>query len=155
VMKDGQIQQIGTAHEVYDRPKNKFIADFIGIANLLDGRVIKKVDAGEPYGLVEVSDEVNRYGARCVIPPEIQEGEEIVLFFRPENTRFMPSQTGDGMNVFRGRISNLIYLGNYIDCRIQVGRKEIRAQVSPEEELREDQELFIGVDPKHCVAVKR
>ena len=62
----------------------------------------------------------------------------------------------DEMNTFNGKISNLVYLGNYIDCRIKVGTKEIRAQISYDEKLslKEDDKVFIKVYPKQCLCLK-
>ncbi len=153
VMRDGKIMQIGDAKAIYDRPKNRFVADFIGVANFLNGEVIKKADEQGKYGMVKISDGVRNYEVECFIPEEIQKGSSITLSFRPENIRIIVGPKGDEINTLRGKISNLIYLGNYIDCRIQVGINEIRAQISSEENIRENEEVLIKVDPKHCVCI--
>jgi ABC-type Fe3+/spermidine/putrescine transport system ATPase subunit len=38
VMRDGVIEQVGTSGEIYERPRNTFVADFVGSANLIRGR---------------------------------------------------------------------------------------------------------------------
>lgn len=153
VMRDGKIMQIGDAKTIYDRPKNRFVADFIGIANFLNGEVIKKADDQGKYGVVKISDGMRDYEAECIIPEEIQKGNKITVSFRPENTKVIVSSKGNEMNTFMGKVSSLIYLGNYIDCRIRVGTNEIRAQISPEENIRENDDVLIEIDPKHCVCI--
>ena len=153
VMRDGKIMQIGDAKTIYDRPQNKFVADFIGIANFVNGEVIKKADDQGKYGVVKISDGMRDYEAECIIPEEIKKGNKIILSFRPENTKIIVSPKVKEMNTLKGRISHLIYLGNYVDCRIQVGKNEIRAQISPEESIRENDDVLIEIDPKHCVCI--
>jgi iron(III) transport system ATP-binding protein len=154
VMQDGKIEQIGSAGEIYTRPKSKFVADFIGTANFLEGKAIKKKDVKGDYGIVKLSDEISSYEAMCIMPEEIQEGDSVALFFRPENTTVTVSQKGDGMNIFVGKVSNLIYLGSYTDCRVHVGPKEIRAQISPKEKMKENDRVFIEINPEHCLCIK-
>lgn len=154
VMRDGIIEQRGNPKNIYNQPRSKFVADFIGIANFLEGKVVKK-DRAEKYGVVKVLDGVNTYEAKSLIPEDIREEESIVLFFRPENTKVVLSPKEKEGNRFVGKISKLVYLGNYLDCRVTAGTKEIRAQISTDENLQEDCEVSIEVDPEHCLCLKR
>ena len=154
VMRDGMIEQRGNPKNIYNHPKSKFVADFIGIANFLEGKVVKR-ESGEKYGVVKVLDGVNTYEAKSLMADDIREEDSIVLFFRPENTKVLSSPKGEEGNRFEGKISKLVYLGNYLDCRVAAGMKEIRAQVSPEENLQEDCKVFIVVDPEHCLCLKK
>ena len=154
VMRNGVIEQIGDPKSIYNKPNSKFVADFIGVANFLDGEVVKRGD-GEKCGVVKVSDGVNIYEAKGLMTGDIQEGDSIVLFFRPENTKISLTSKGKEGNRFAGRISALVYLGNYIDCRVTAGTKEIRAQISTEENLQEDCAVFIEVGPEHCMCLKK
>jgi ABC-type Fe3+/spermidine/putrescine transport system ATPase subunit len=155
-MNKGRIEQTGNAEIIYKEPRNKFVADFIGIANFLDGEIIKIEDGDEKYAICSVSDGERLHEMKAKVPDDIREKERIVLFFRPEHTLIVKSLERDETNTFNGKISNLVYLGNMIDCRIKVGTKEIRTQISNDDKLslKEDNKVFIKVDPKDCLCLK-
>ena len=154
IMQKGRIEQIGDAGGIYDRPQNKFVADFIGIANFLEGEIIKRQGVEGNYGVCQVSDGAKGYEMKAVVTEGAREGNRITLFFRPENVSIVESSGESVMNVFTGKITNVIHLGNYTDCRIKVGKKEIRAQISPHEKLKENEEVSIGIRPEHCICIK-
>ena len=156
IMNKGSIEQIGNAENIYKEPKNKFVADFIGVANFLEGEIIKREDGEGKYAICSVSDGERLYEMKAKVPGDIREKERIVLFFRPEHTLIIKSLERDETNTFNGKISNLVYLGNMIDCRIKVGTKEIRTQISNDDKLslKEDDKVFIKVDPKDCLCLK-
>jgi len=154
VMRNGVIEQVGDAKSIYHKPQSKFVADFIGIANFLDGEVIAKTGE-ERYGIFKGSDGVKNYEFKAVLMEGVQEGDGVVLFFRPENTKVSAQGVGERMNTLTGKVTALIYLGNFIDCRIQSGNKEIRAQVSAEENLQEGDGVCIEIDPRNCLCLKR
>lgn len=155
VMRSGVIEQIGDAKTIYNQPRTKFVADFIGIANFLEGELLKREETEKKYGVIRVSDGVKSYEARSAVCDEVQLGDRIILFFRPENIRVIPEgepQRGK-KNLFEGEISALVYLGNYIDCRVKAGTKEIRVQVSEGENLPLNKNVFLEVDPEDCVCL--
>jgi ABC-type Fe3+/spermidine/putrescine transport system ATPase subunit len=156
IMNKGRIEQTGNAEMIYKEPRNKFVADFIGIANFLDGEIIKMEDGEGKYAICSVSDGERLHEMKAKVPDDIRQKERIVLFFRPEHTLIVKSLERDETNTFSGKISNLVYLGNMIDCRIKVGTKEIRTQISNDDKLslKEDDKVFIKVDPKDCLCLK-
>jgi ABC-type Fe3+/spermidine/putrescine transport system ATPase subunit len=101
VMRDGRIQQVAAPKALYERPANRFVADFVGTNNLIPG-VCRERGAGgilveTPLGLVYGrSDDGIAAGTRCV------------LAVRPENVTLASS----GDNVFDGRVAVASYLGN-------------------------------------------
>lgn len=158
VMRDGKIEQIGNAESIYNRPKSRFVADFIGVANFLDGEVIEKRSRGSKYGLVKISNVRNSYHIRSIISEDFNDGEKVVIFFRPEKTevrKVKSNQEGKEVNTFEGKISTLVYLGNYIDCRVMMEEKEIRAQISDKKDLNENDEVLIEVEAENCVCLKK
>lgn len=79
IMKDGIIQQIGTPQEVYHQPVNEFVADFIGEANFLDCKVIKK---NEKDSLVEVNG--TQFNIGCTT---VEENNTARIVLRPESLK--------------------------------------------------------------------
>jgi putative spermidine/putrescine transport system ATP-binding protein len=115
VMSGGRIVQLGTAAEVYGRPRTRFVADFVGKINLLEGRVVG--DEG-PWWLVEVARTrlwAPRNGAS--IP-----GSAITVGVRPERLALLSPETDPGgRNALRGRVIRWSFAGNLAHVTVDVG----------------------------------
>jgi putative spermidine/putrescine transport system ATP-binding protein len=112
VFNDGIIQQLATPADLYERPQNAFVAQFIGENNRLIGEV-KSID-GEKCtvdvgGEVIVGLNVNSGGV----------GAKTTLSLRPERVVLNP-ETGALPNVFDATVLELIYLGDHVRCRVGV-----------------------------------
>jgi ABC-type Fe3+/spermidine/putrescine transport system ATPase subunit len=105
VMNDGRIEQCGPPTELYDEPANRFVADFIGESNFIDGKVTTHV--GETTcvavpGLGEV---------RARRKPDAESGIEAALTVRPEKIVTTDESAIPGMNVVSGTVSDVIFVG--------------------------------------------
>ncbi len=110
VMSDGEVQQIGTPMEIYERPKNHFVADFIGETNFFDVTV-ESVNGGKAICIASG-------GARLVADAyeDCKAGDVVSLSVRPERIQFAPeSADGDSLT---GVVERPTYLGT--DTRYQV-----------------------------------
>jgi iron(III) transport system ATP-binding protein len=111
VMKDGRVLQVGVPRELYERPRTRFVADFVGTNNLLPGQVTERrgdtliVDTA--LGRLEAIPN-GAVGGRCV------------LAIRPENVTIAVAPPATG-NVVRGRISLTSYLGNTLRYDVETG----------------------------------
>ena len=102
VMSRGEVQQIGSAHDIYDRPRNRFVADFIGETNLLDVTV-------ENVGENSVGCRLNGGGLLEATPSgEAARGAAGHVSIRPE--QLVLEQPGNGA-LLEGVVDRLIYLG--------------------------------------------
>jgi iron(III) transport system ATP-binding protein len=101
VMNLGVIQQVGTPDEVYNRPRNMFVADFIGKANFINGYL-------SPMGSFE--SPITR-PIKVKAHPSVEKfsGQNVVLMVRPEKTHFVQN---DEEWHFEGTISKIYFLGN-------------------------------------------
>jgi spermidine/putrescine transport system ATP-binding protein len=99
VMNHGKIEQMGSATELYEQPKTAFVAGFLGVSNLLQGRVV-----GEGRVLLDGGDEV-------AVPPETLGGRtgRIAVGVRPEKLRLGPPAEGE--NALSGRVRESAYVG--------------------------------------------
>jgi ABC-type Fe3+/spermidine/putrescine transport system ATPase subunit len=110
VMREGRVLQLGPPREIYERPRTRFVADFVGANNLVAGRVIEATGDG-----VTVETALGPF--RAWSPPggaRLPVGGGCVLAVRPENVVLAPGPaavTGDG-NRCAGRIALAAYLGN-------------------------------------------
>ena len=109
----GRVCQVGPPKALYERPANRFVADFIGINNLVEGTVRSAegavLQAETAFGVLSaIHDATLRAGDRCVI------------CVRPENIA-LNDQSGGERNHFRGRISFAAYLGNTLRYDVDLG----------------------------------
>ncbi len=134
VLKGGILQQIDVPEEIYRRPKNSWVADFVGIANLIPGKVVDHSNG--VYG-VETSAGLLRGIAGDPKAP----GVAVVVNVRPESLRLQSrSNTNDTDNYEAIRADNHLagvvvdraYLGNLADYRVRVGSDStFRVQAEP------------------------
>ncbi len=111
VFNKGRVFQEGTPRELYERPANPFVADFIGINNLLPGTVI---EAGEKLAVIE-----SALGPIRALPnARFKSGDPCVACIRPENVAL----AGPGGNVLAGRVSFAAYLGNTLRYDVDLGQ---------------------------------
>ncbi len=110
VFENGRIQQLATPDDLYERPENAFVAQFIGENNQLKG-VVKAVE-GENV-LVEVEGGMT---SRALAVNCGGVGEPTMLSIRPERVAL----NGDGPNTTSALVQELIYLGDHIRCRLTV-----------------------------------
>ena len=105
VMKDGRVLQVGAPKELYERPRTRFVADFVGTNNLVAGEVLERRD----QALIVRTD----IGDLRAIPNGAVAGR-CVLAIRPENVALGPAEGGGATddNVVRGRVAFVSYLGN-------------------------------------------
>ena len=115
VMKDGRVLQVGAPKELYERPRTRFVADFVGTNNLVPGRVSERVGAE-----LVVDTAVGRLRAVASGPV----GDRCVLAIRPENVA-IGEAAGNGGNVVRGRVSFVAYLGSALRYDIEAGQGQL------------------------------
>ena len=113
VMSAGRVQQIGTPAAIYERPENRFVADFVGDTNLLDA-VVESRD-GELLRCRLADGETLRAGAHEGVRP----GQRGTVSLRPEQLAVSLSRT-DG-DCLEGRLGEATYLGTDTRFEIELG----------------------------------
>ena len=93
VMKDGRIEQIGTPTEIYDHPRSKYVADFIGDTNFLEGKI---KDSRVKIGNLLLE-----------LPVNLPEGSSVQLAVRPERASISSEPGG-----LAATVSNVVYMGS-------------------------------------------
>ena len=100
VMKDAEIAQEGSPHDLYERPNSAFIADFIGDANLIECEVVSAADGGAEIAVA---------GQKLMVPNEAGHKGVVKMVLRPHQIHL-----SDGGEGFDGNITYAAYLGNQI-----------------------------------------
>jgi putative spermidine/putrescine transport system ATP-binding protein len=119
VMFDGCIEQIGAPREIYERPRSRRTASFVGLSNFLEGQVIRHDASNAIIHATSGSLAATHAGA-------VRDGQTVTILVRPEriDIRLGPGDEGElissAMNVRRGTITELYFLGNVLDCRVAI-----------------------------------
>ncbi len=148
VMDSGNVVQIGTAQEIYKKPANKFVADFIGTMNFMSGEVIEVLkDKKAVYVRTEFSEKL-----RCRTPNgTAATGQEVYASIRPEDVEVFAEPPQDRENLFKGTIAHKAYLGNFMFFFININDTMIRVQVPHHLPQEEGQELYVYLNPEKCL----
>jgi spermidine/putrescine transport system ATP-binding protein len=117
VMSEGRILQIGSPAEIYERPRSRFVADFIGQTNFLSGRLVRRSE-----GVTEV--EIAGSGVLQVVSPPGEAGDHldpVTVAVRPERTQLVGATDPVGdLNVLNGLVREVIYLGTHSQYVVQL-----------------------------------
>ena len=121
VMRDGLIQQMGGPTELYERPVNRFVADFIGTSNFIPGTV-ESVDATSRQVTVKSDRGLVLRGHATDATATLTPGQAVTVAMRPERLEVAPADpgaAGDGWSSVLGRIHQGTYLGDQTEFRVQ------------------------------------
>jgi spermidine/putrescine transport system ATP-binding protein len=121
VMRDGLIQQKGDPTVLYERPVNRFVADFIGTSNFFDAVVVEPAD---DRGRITVRTGRGLAMRGTLTDPDAHPvaGDAVTVATRPERLEVAPADDGsgsDGMTRIRGRVQQGTYLGDQTEYRVQ------------------------------------
>ncbi|MCS7049675.1 MAG: ABC transporter ATP-binding protein [Verrucomicrobiae bacterium] len=125
VMRAGRIEQMGDAEALYERPRNRFVGQFLGSVNLIDATV-KRREGDDLWVETEVG--TLRVSANGQTSPAAQQSK-FTLAIRPEKVSMFPATEGVGENRFRVRVEELIYIGSETHYLLRAGSLTLRAEV--------------------------
>jgi ABC-type Fe3+/spermidine/putrescine transport system ATPase subunit len=151
VMDSGNVVQIGNPQEIYKKPANKFVADFIGTMNFMSGEVVEVLEDQNAVSVrTEFSDKLV-----CMTPDSTAAtpGTKVYASIRPEDVEVFAEAPQATENVFKGKIVHKAYLGNFLFFFVSVNDTMIRVQVPHHLPQEEGQELHLLLDPQKCVVL--
>jgi iron(III) transport system ATP-binding protein len=124
VMDRGRVQQIGTPEDVYRRPANRFVAEFVGRVNLLEGVV-----AGYDGAAVVVAVDGSATPLAVAAPDATAVSGPVTLAFRPEAVTLLPAEsTTNGTNTWEGDVHGVAFLGDHYEYDVHVGSLPLTVQ---------------------------
>lgn len=111
VMNDGKVLQVGTPSEIYDSPQNRFVADFIGTSNFLEGVLVSENEIAlmtePPHKIISVSNK------------DVPLNTPVTVAIRPERFDLRTALPSDVSNSLRGIIQDESYLGTTLQYTVQ------------------------------------
>ncbi len=143
IMNKGRIVEMGTPRDVYFASDQRFVADFIGRANLIDGKVRAVEDR---YTVVDTA-----IGSiACQSGLEASAGKAVTVCIRPEFIKVFAGDHEKGRNIFRGRVETIIFIGDACDGEIRIGEKLLSFRTEPTTAIVEGDDVALQFDPDHC-----
>ena len=108
VLNKGLIQQIGTPEDIYNEPKNRFVANFIGESNIVDGTMLEDFKVKFEDRLFECVDK------------GFSSNEEIDVVIRPEDIKIVPCEEG----MLKGSVCSVIFKGVHYEIEVEINNKK-------------------------------
>jgi iron(III) transport system ATP-binding protein len=142
VMNEGRIQQIGPPRDIYEKPRSRFVADFVGTTNFIDGEALGRGRVRTAIGDVEVAS-----------GEELRAGDGVVLSVRPEDVELSEARPG-GANVWQGRVDQKVFLGEFVDFQVKLGERILLSRRHPSLRTPIGDPIFVQLHPEKCVAFK-
>jgi iron(III) transport system ATP-binding protein len=116
VFNKGQVLQLGPPKELYERPANRFVADFIGINNMIDGTVRSLDAAAKRMRVATVLGELS-----TILDERLKAGDPCIVCVRPENA-VIGGEPAAQSNLVAGRISFAAYMGHTLRYDVDAGQ---------------------------------
>jgi spermidine/putrescine transport system ATP-binding protein len=149
VMQEGRVMQCGEPEDVYERPTEPFVADFIGISNLIEGRAAE--DGGVTIGS----------GAR--IPAQLPEGcaagDTVRIAVRPEKIALEEIEAG--MVSLEGVVEQRVYLGMTSQVTVSLGDgarvvalEQLTYRARADDRWEPGAHVTVGWHPEHCLVLR-
>jgi iron(III) transport system ATP-binding protein len=147
IMADGLIQQVGTPEEIYEKPANQFVANFIGRCNVLSGKWL-------PSGHVDVGGVLIAAQDKAV---GVQVGHEAALSIRPHSIQMDSAGITSAMsaNCFTAVVEQQDYFGEFREYRVRLENSSVRLSVITAPHVRHQigSPVVLSIPPERCRVV--
>lgn len=146
VMSHGSIVQQGRPREVYERPRTRFVASFLGQAGVLVGTVASREPGG--HDVVSLGADAGR--VRVSLPAGLAEGSLVDLLVRPEAIALEAEDPGHGEAV-AGEVARIAYQGHRTECYVRVAGTTVRVLRAAADGIQPGDRVWLRIDPDRCL----
>ena len=136
--------------EIYQSPKERFVANFIGTANFLEGKVKQLPTRENGLGAVETCDGT----LECVLPDKVTVRDSVVVVVRPEDISLVPERKCIGSNIFHGKVEAVVFIGEALECQVSLGGHRLRTKVHPASPIKRGETVTLELPPERCRALR-
>jgi len=152
VMNRGSIEQVGSPADIYERPKSRFVSEFIGSINVLEAAVdsVAPSDAGSVLTLRHGSGQV----LRCYVGADVRvnQGDQVLVSIRPEKLSFVNGSPNGG-NVWEGRVTSAAYYGDHREYEVEVDGQLLKVSTPVAIVAERGDSVRVGCDPAQVVVM--
>ena len=150
VMRDGVIEQMGTPNEIYDLPRNTFVADFVGSANLIRGR--HRPDL-ERDGLVVLETRGGRHRPRHRLRPARGARRRCCRCGR-STCGSRASVPAGALNVWPATVRRRVFQGDFTQYHVDWSGRSLVIREVATDPVAEGETVFLIAEPRHCVLLE-
>jgi putative spermidine/putrescine transport system ATP-binding protein len=141
VINDGIVQQIGGPEEIYNKPVNSFVAQFLGSANIHEGTIFEHIDN---YTVIDCP-----LGRIRIPKNDKSPGKKVKFCWRPERTEF---KINSEHNVIKGKVKRRVFMGNLLEVFFVINDQMVKVQAPcwiPDED-----ELAFSLSPESFILLE-
>ena len=144
VLQQGRVVQVGTADELFSAPRTRFVAEFIGRANLVEA-------------MAESADVMARGRLRLRVAARLEPGTRVAVCIRPHQIELRPARGEEAAagspNVLRGMVRRASFLGDSVDYEIAVSDSDVilRATTAPATRIQPGELVALHIAPADCI----
>lgn len=146
VMSEGHIQQIGSPRDIYERPRDKFVAEFVGTTNFLEATVV----AAESEGHFAVESPIGKFTVISI--DTLRPGDRVSISIRPEDVG-LADEPFSGVNTFVGKVEAKVFLGEYLDFQVKIGEHILLARAHPTLRTPVGEKIQVCLRADKCIAI--
>ncbi|MEW6231746.1 MAG: ABC transporter ATP-binding protein [Chloroflexota bacterium] len=142
VMHQGRVVRFGTPWEVYYRPRDRFVADFVGLVNFVEGRL---VEVGPQVLVADVAGRPLRFAPEGLA---LRPGDDVLLSIRPECIGISPAAPSGAANVLHGQVAASQFLGRLVRYWVAVdGTTWVVDEPDPSTYSLLSGEVYLTIEP--------
>lgn len=155
VMNEGRIVQIGSPQEIYEHPANRFVADFVGVTNLLEGTIESEcrpqtsIQNGYYYRVQTDLGQITVFASNSH-----QTGEHTVISIRPQDVHPLTQRPNED-GFWEATVETILFLGEWLNVRLRVGETFLQARVHPGWQGEARSTVYVKIDPERCTIIER
>jgi iron(III) transport system ATP-binding protein len=145
VMHAGKLIEVGSPHQLYTHPKRRFTATFLGLTNLIEGKVVELNGDSRP-GKMET-----KKGILSFVPStKLKKDQAAVISIRPENIPVHKEKPQGLDNVLEGTVKEAVFMGDAYHCKIAVGDALLSVHTHPFQSMSPGEKVYLYLEPKSC-----
>jgi len=151
VMNKGRIEQIGSPTEIYERPRSRFVSEFVGSINVLQAEVIAFDAASMLIHLRRGAQQI-----RCCAAPDVrlQPGHKALVSIRPEKLSLHREATAESsLNAWPGRVVACAYYGDHREYDVDVHGYHLKLTTPAQVVAERGDDVTVTCDPRDVVVM--
>jgi iron(III) transport system ATP-binding protein len=151
VMNRGRIEQVGSPAEIYERPRTRFVSEFVGSINVLHGQVtaVAGSQLTVRYGGFGEHDIRGLAGSDAIFG----DGDAVMATIRPEKLSLVPEQVNGTLNYWPARVASMAYYGDHREYEVEIGDQRIKVVTPAGLDVDKDARVFVTCDPAEVVVI--
>jgi iron(III) transport system ATP-binding protein len=150
VLNGGLLQQYAEPRTLYGHPANRFIADFMGAANLLAGVVEKPSSTAGAPGVVGVGSTLHH---EALLPAGATKDKVLTIMIRPEDIAIAREAPEPNRNILPGIVVGSNFLGSLVDYYVETDGLVLHVQVARGITFEREEYVYLSVQPEQCIGI--